>query len=79
MKTVQMALVGLVLLGSAAHGETYRHKVAAPADHGQYSAAWPSAPSGIARSGNECGTDAASPVWGPGSTLLGYTCVSITN
>ncbi len=85
MKTFQLALVGLVILNSAALAQSDRHKAVdagRASDRGQYSANGSSMPGSFGRTvknPNECAPDMASPVWGPASALVGYTCVTVTN
>jgi hypothetical protein len=82
MKKLQFAVIMALYLSSQAFAQSaplHRHHRHAPAPiSGQYSAIVPSAPAapGIIRNANDCAPDRAEAVWGAGSALLGYSCVT---
>jgi hypothetical protein len=82
MKNLQVAVIMALCLSSHAFAQSaplHRHHRHAPAPIGeQYSAIMPSAPaaSGIIHNANDCAPDRAEAVWGAGSALLGYSCVT---
>jgi len=84
MKNFQVAAILALCLSSQAFAQSaplHRHHRHAPALVGeQYSAIMPSAPAapGIIHNANDCAPDRAEAVWGAGSALLGYSCVTPT-
>jgi len=84
MKKLQLAAIVLLCLSSTAFAQSapyHRHHRRAPPPapvSDQYSAMMPSAPSasGITHNANDCAPDRAEAVWGAGSALVGYSCVT---
>jgi hypothetical protein len=82
MKKIKLAALMVLCFSSAAFAQSaphHRHHRRAPAPVGdQYSAIAPSPPmaSGVTRNANDCAPDRAEAVWGAGSALVGYSCVT---
>jgi hypothetical protein len=78
MKALQLTTLTLICLSSAACAEEGTRFAGGPSGGGQYSAMM-SAPRGydrVIQNANNCAPDRAEAVWGAGSALAGYRCVT---
>jgi hypothetical protein len=79
MRKLHLTVIALLLASPALAQSEPRNSVAASPGGSQHSAMASDvsgAPARLMHNANECPPDRAQPVWGAGSVLLGYSCVT---